>query len=84
MHTQHAHTQTHTHTRVQFTPRAGPTEGGTMVVIHGLNFGAHQSDIEYVRIDGIPCSVTDYRPGVRYRSRDLDREQLGSWLDSYP
>ena len=50
----------------QFNPKSGPQLGGTEVTITGSNLGAEQSDIQYVRIDGVNCNVIDYQPGVRY------------------
>ena len=57
---------THIYQPSQFNPKFGPQLGGTEVTITGSNLGAEQSDIQYVRIDGVNCTVIDYQPGVRY------------------
>ena len=64
----HSHTHLHPHTYPpsQFNPKSGPQLGGTEVTITGSNLGAERSDIQYVRIDGVNCTVIDYQPGVRY------------------
>ena len=51
-------------TYIQFVPRAGPTRGGTTVNITGTNLGARREDILSVMIDGVPCNVTGYTPGI--------------------
>ena len=50
----------------QFGPKAGPTRGGTTVVINGTNLGARREDIVNVTIDGVKCNDTDngYIPGI--------------------
>ena len=57
---------THIYQPSQFNPKSGPQLGGTEVTITGSNLGAEQSDIQYVRIDGVNCTVIDYQPGIRY------------------
>ena len=57
---------THVYQPSQFNPKSGPQLGGTEVTITGSNLGAERSDIQYVRIDGVNCTVIDYQPGVRY------------------
>ena len=48
----------------QFEPKAGPTRGGTKMTINGTNLGASRQDIVRVMIDGVPCNVSDYAPGI--------------------
>ena len=62
----HPPTLTLIHKHSQFNPKSGPQLGGTEVTITGSNLGAEQSDIQYVRIDGVNCTVIDYQPGVRF------------------
>ena len=57
---------THIYRPSQFNPKSGPQLGGTEVTITGSNLGAERSDIQYVRIDGVNCTVINYQPGVRY------------------
>ena len=57
---------THIYQPSQFNPKSGPQLGGTEVTITGSNLGAERSDIQYVRIDGVNCTVINYQPGVRY------------------
>ena len=60
----YTHTHTHTHTHTQFSPMAGPTKGGTEVTIHGTNLGAERDHVMNVMIEGVPCNITEYTPGV--------------------
>ena len=57
---------THIYQPSQFNPKSGPQLGGTEVTITGSNLRAKRSDIQYVRIDGVNCTVINYQPGVRY------------------
>lgn len=40
----------------QFSPNTGPVNGGTLVTIHGHNFGSDRATLS-VRLGSVECSV---------------------------
>ena len=48
-------------------PMSGPNAGGTSVRVRGTNLATKQSEIEYIKINGIFCNISNgtYVPGVR-------------------
>ncbi len=86
MHTQHAHTHTHTHTHVfslrhkrgllRVVPRWWYTDSTLVLTNQTLSMYELTASLAL-------WQTTDQEWGI-YRSQDLDREQLGSWLDLYP
>ena len=48
---------------VQFTPTAGPTKGGTNIIIRGENLGANIGHVSSVWIGEVVCRITGYTPG---------------------
>ena len=53
---------------LQFSPTAGPTAGGTNVTVVGIDLGSSVSDIQFVQIGVVFCSIINgsYVPGARY------------------
>lgn len=51
----------------QFTPLAGPSNGGTQITITGTNLGVKSGDIASVSVGSVPCSLdpTMYIPGIQ-------------------
>ncbi len=54
----------------QFTPSAGPVDGGTTLTIEGLNLGAERGHLNYVTVGEADCAITEYIPGVMWESCD--------------
>ena len=52
----------------QFSPTAGPPDGGIYVTVQGTNFGTTSSHIQLVQIGRAVCDVINesYIPAVRY------------------
>ena len=52
----------------QFTPAAGPIDGGTVITIHGSNLGMNFKDIKGIMIGNVQCiaNETSYVVGRRY------------------
>ena len=48
----------------QFFPKAGPTRGGTTLVISGTNLGASSDDIVNVTINDVGCKNISHNPGI--------------------
>ena len=48
----------------QFTPSAGPVNGGTILTIEGLNIGADRGHLDHVRVGDVNCAIIEYIPGV--------------------
>lgn len=49
----------------QFYPKSGPTEGGTLVTIHGKNLGSNIEEVQ-VNIDKVKCNITELQAPNRY------------------
>ena len=47
---------------------AGPTAGGTEIMIAGTNLGTRREQVEgMITVAGsVGCNITEYDPGVRY------------------
>ncbi len=55
---------THNPSPPQFTPSAGPVNGGTTLTIEGLNIGADRGHLDHVRVGDVNCAIIEYIPGV--------------------
>ncbi|CAG5132853.1 unnamed protein product [Candidula unifasciata] len=54
-----------------FSPKSGPTEGGTLLTIQGKNLGTNIDEVQ-VNIDKVKCNITELRAPDRYIPRITD------------